>query len=413
MKPLKKIIALAAVVSIMGLTIPMEALAATKAISSVTIYVGLEELSSGENLPSESEFSTTDNTGNYVYTNNDKYQVNEVEWITSDSKEMTIGYEPKMRVTLYASDSDEYAFKGGYQSSNINVKGGTYVSASRSGSDTLYVTFKFKPIKGTYESPEEAYWRDNNSYGNARWSSVDNSSDAYDVTLYRGSSAVHKVQGLKATTFNFYPYMTKKGTYSFKVRTVPYTESEKKYGKASEWIESDEIYLPEEKVSDGSGQGAEGGSNPGATGQVGWIKSGNTWYYRYPDGSYHKNSWAKINNKWYLFDNSGAMLTGWQQRNNLWYFLTNDGAMVTGWALSNNKWYYMNPSTTSGVEGAMKTGWINYNNRWYYTNSSGAMLEGWQEVEGNWYYFYPGEGSKAVNTTISGFPVDGNGVWHK
>ena len=41
------------------------------------------------------------------------------------------------------------------------------------------------------------------------------------------------------------------------------------------------------------------------------------------------------------------------------------------------------------------------------------MLEGWRQVDGSWYYFYPGEGSKAVNTTIDGFPVDGNGVWHK
>ena len=71
---------------------------------------------------------------------------------------MTIGYEPKMKVELHATDSDEYAFKGGYQSSNVTVKGGTYVSASRSGSDTLYVTFKFKPIKGTYSSPDDAYW---------------------------------------------------------------------------------------------------------------------------------------------------------------------------------------------------------------------------------------------------------------
>ena len=61
----------------------------------------------------------------------------------------------------------------------------------------------------------------------------------------------------------------------------------------------------------------------------------------------------------------------------------------------------------------MVTGWINYNNKWYYADSSGAMLEGWQQGGGNWYYFYPGDGSKAVNTTINGFAVDGNGVWRK
>lgn len=93
--------------------------------------------------------------------------------------------------------------------------------------------------------------------------------------------------------------------------------------------------------------------------------------------------------------------------------MNDQGAMVTGWVVSNNKWYYLNPSTTTGVEGAMLTGWIAYNNKWYCTDASGAMLEGWRQVDGSWYYFYPGEGSKAVNTTIDGFPVDGNGVWHK
>ncbi|MDR1769235.1 MAG: N-acetylmuramoyl-L-alanine amidase family protein [Hungatella sp.] len=408
MRHFKRLVALASMVSLLGLSIPFESLAAVKTIPSVTIYAGLEEIDSGETLPAESSFETNKGTGNYVYTNNDRYEVTDLDWVTSDTKEMKVGSEPKMKVTLRATNSDEYAFKGGYQSSNVSIKGGTYVSASRSGSDTLYVTFTFKPIKGTYDSPEDAFWRES-GYGNAKWSSVDNSSGAYDVYLYRGSSVVKKVEKLKATSYNFYPYMTKAGTYSFKVRTVSYTESEQKYGKNSDWTESNEVYVPQEKVSDGSGQD----DNAVANGQVGWIKTGNVWYYRYPDGTYQKNNWAKINNKWYLFDANGAMVTGWQQRNNVWYYLNNDGAMTTGWIVSNNKWYYLNPSTTSGVEGAMLIGWINYNNKWYYTDSTGAMQEGWRQVDGNWYYFYPGEGSKAVNTTISGFPVDGNGIWRK
>ncbi|CUX70972.1 Autolysin [Clostridium sp. C105KSO15] len=408
MRLFKRLAAMASMVSLLGLSIPFESLAAVKTITSVTIYAGLEELASGDTLPSESSFQTDGGTGNYVYSNNDKYEVSDLNWITSDTKEMKVGSEPKMKVTLRATNSDDYAFKGGYQSSNVSIKGGTYVSSSRSGADTLYVTFTFKPVKGTYESPQDASWRDS-GLGNARWSSVDNSSGAYDVYLYRGSSIIKKVEKLKATSYNFYPYMTKAGTYSYKVRTVPYTESEQKYGKNSEWTESDEVYVPQEKVSDGSGQDDSAVSN----GQVGWIKTGNIWYYRYPDGTYQKNNWAKINNKWYLFDSNGGMVTGWQQRNNIWYFLNSDGAMTTGWIVSNNKWYYLNPSTTSGVEGGMITGWINYNNKWYYTDSTGAMQEGWRQVDGNWYYFYPGEGSKAVNTTISGFPVDGNGIWRK
>ena len=46
-------------------------------------------------------------------------------------------------------------------------------------------------------------------------------------------------------------------------------------------------------------------------------------------------------------------------------------------------------------------------------SESGAMVEGWYQAEGSWYYFYPGQGHKAVNTTISGFQLDANGVWNR
>jgi len=137
MRHFKRLVALASMVSLLGLSIPFESLAAVKTITSVTIYAGLEEIASGETLPAESSFKTNEGTGNYVYTNNDRYEVTDLDWVTSDSKEMKVGSEPKMKVTLRATNSDDYAFKGGYQSSNVSIKGGTYVSASRSGSDTL------------------------------------------------------------------------------------------------------------------------------------------------------------------------------------------------------------------------------------------------------------------------------------
>ncbi|MDK2968781.1 MULTISPECIES: N-acetylmuramoyl-L-alanine amidase family protein [Lacrimispora] len=408
MKRLKRLMTIVSALGVLTASIPFDAMAASvKTISSVTINVGLEDITMGDTLPSENSFSTTSESGNYVYANNDRYEVTDLNWITSDNKEMKIGYEPKMKITLHATDSDEYAFKGGYQSSNVKVKGGTYVSSNRSGSDTLYVTIKFKPIKGTYDSPEDAYWRDS-GFGNARWSEPDSGSEAYDVYLYRGSSIIKKVEKLKATSYNFYPYMTKAGTYSFKVRTVPYSDTEDKYGKNSDWTESDEVYVPKEKVSDGRGQ-----DSIASSGEVGWIKNGNSWYYRYPDGTYLKNNWSKINDIWYLFDSNGMMLTGWQKKGDQTYYFNGDGAMLKGWFKSDNKWYYLNPSTTNGIEGALITGWISYNNKWYYADSQGVMQEGWKQIDNNWFYFYPGEGSKAVNTTISGFRVDGEGIWRK
>ena len=80
--------------------------------------------------------------------------------------------------------------------------------------------------------------------------------------LYRGSSVVKKLEEYKGTSYNFYPYMTKEGDYSFKVRTVPHTEEEKKRGKKSEWTEAGDLYIAEDEVSDGTGQEDGNGSTP-------------------------------------------------------------------------------------------------------------------------------------------------------
>lgn len=52
----------------------------------------------------------------------------------------------------------------------------------------------------------------------------------------------------------------------------------------------------------------------------------------------------KWNDKWYLFDSVGKMLTGWQQNGGNWYYLGENGDMKTGWVKSGNLWYYCNPN---------------------------------------------------------------------
>ncbi|PJJ27844.1 N-acetylmuramoyl-L-alanine amidase family protein [Lacrimispora celerecrescens] len=407
MKYLKRLVAWASVITVLWISLPLESLAASsKTISSVIIYVGLKDLEEGKTLPSEVSFKTTEKSGNYVCCNNNRYEVTDLNWITSDNKEMMIGSKPKMKVTLRAIDSDEYAFKGGYNSGNVSIKGGEYVTSSRSRADTLYVTFTFNPLKGTYNSPESASWGDS-GIGDAEWSEGEYSSGAYDVYLYRGKTIIQKVECLKKTSYNFYPYMTKAGSYIFKVRTTSGTETEKKYGKKSEWTESDEAYLTEENVSDGSGQNGSWNSNS----EVGWIRKGNTWYYKYPDGTYQK-SWANINNKWYMFNSSGMMVIGWKQSNDHWYYFNSNGDMVTGWIVSGNNWYYLNPSLDNGVEGAMHTGWRQINGNWYYFNTNGSMAIGWVMSNNRWYYLNPSAASGVEGTMMTGWIVSGNNWYY-
>lgn len=389
----------------------------TKTLSSVTLRVGTDT-QAGQCLNETFHFyngTLEEHNGTYVATDSIRYYVRDAEWVTSQSKRMAIGEEPSMRVYLEIDDGD-YAFRGTYSSGSVTVKGGSFVSAKRRSADVLEVVVKLNGIKGTYTTPTDAGWG-GSGYGRARWT-IDRydegtvNSGYYDVTLYRGGTTVKKLEGFKGTEYNFYPYMTKKGTYYYKVRTVPYTEEQKKCGTKSEWIQSEEIYIDESQVSDGSGQTDGNGQTGASTAQVGWIQSGGIWYYRYPDGSYQQDSWLYQGNKWYLFDPDGRMLTGWQTKNGHTYYLLDNGAMLTGWVKAGDGWYYLNQAG-DGVEGALHVGWLRNSGKTYYMGENGAMLEGWSQVGDNWYYFYPGYGNMAANATIDTFYVDANGVWRK
>lgn len=397
----------------------MTSFAADKTISSVSLRVE-SELEPGDTLPeiSYTNGSSSADVGDgaiCIVNTSTKYSIAEVEWITSTSKTMDVGDQPTMKVRLTPETvgNDDYYFKGTYRSSNVSVKNdGTFMSASKDDGD-LIVKLKVDPIKGDFPAPEGAYWKDN-SKGTARWEEPDDGGTGrYEVVLRRGSTKIKTVE-VTGHSYNFYPYMTKKGTYTFRVRTIAKTNKEEDYGKNSDWVESDEIYLAEEDVSDGSGQNDDtttAVSNPGGNYRVGWMNHDNGWYYYYPDGSCQKDSWLKVNDKWYLFGNDGRMLTGWQNRNGQTYYLTENGDMLTGWIQAGQRWYYLNPTQDDYVGCLLRSTWANVDGKIYYFNSDGAMMEGWNQVDGNWYYFYPGYGHKATNTHIDGFYVNQDGVW--
>lgn len=411
------------IIGVMISAVPFVSLASpTASISSVSIRVGTD-CGAGDYLPirpTAVNDSTDDQNGTYAASNSTKYTVDDVDWVSSSitDRALAVGDEPRMIVTLrssgYMSGDREYIFRGGYSSSNVSIKGGSFVSARvRDGGDTLEVTVKLRGIKGSFPIPTIADWT-NNGFGQARWGYEDSedrkgASGFYEVFLIRGSSIVTKLEDYQGTSYNFYPYMTREGTYSYKVRAVAGTDSQRKYGSKSDWAQSDEIYVDKQHVSDGNGQNGQPGVN---NGQVGWIQQNGTWYFRYPDGTYQRDSWAKIDNKWYLFDSNARMLTGWQNRNGRYYYLDPSGAMQTGWFQDGGKWYFLNPNPTD-QEGMMMTGWIQVNGQTYYLDGSGAMVEGWYKVGDNWYYFWPKSGNKATNATIEGFYVDNDGIWRK
>ena len=299
-------------------------------ISSVNLRVGMNDIEVGDTLPDIVIGDKDSSDAAFVYSTSSYYGIEKAEWVTSKNKELKVGDKPRMKVWLEASDYEERRFKGGYYSSNVKISGGTFISASISNRK-LIVTLELSPIKGQFEAPDEVFWN-SGGYGRARWrlSGADDSY-RYEVALYRGNSQVHKAE-TTGTSYNFYPYMTKAGSYSFRVRVIPKNADEEKYGKRSEWVSSDEIYLAQEDVSDGNVQNPDTTPSGGML-NVGWNKSGNLWFFRYPDGTCPKDEWLAWEGKWYLFDANGWMLTGWQVRNGQSYYLDESGADVAGMSL--------------------------------------------------------------------------------
>ena len=50
----------------------------------------------------------------------------------------------------------------------------------------------------------------------ATWKAPDDKTGYYDVILYKGSTVMKKLEDYNGTSYNFYPYMTKEGDYTFK-----------------------------------------------------------------------------------------------------------------------------------------------------------------------------------------------------
>ena len=139
--------------------------------------------------------------------------------------------------------------------------------------------------------------------------------------------------------------------------------------------------------------------------QFGWNKDAKgNWTYVVDSKGKKATGWVNDKGTWYYLNAEGVMQTGWVKDNGTWYYLKSSGAMATGWVKDGNTWYYLNSN------GAMATGWVKDNGTWYYLKSSGAMATGWYQVGGKWYYSYA-SGALAVNTTVDGYTVNGNGEW--
>lgn len=117
-----------------------------------------------------------------------------------------------------------------------------------------------------------------------------------------------------------------------------------------------------------------------------------------------KDQWVQEEDGWKYYASNKAV-SGWKQVDGKWFFFNAEGVMQKWWVKDGNTWYYLNGN------GEMQTGWLQDGGKWYYLENSGAMKASqWFEVGGKWYYV-DGSGALAVNTTVGGYTVNGNGEW--
>lgn len=362
-----------------------------------------------------------------VTADDSRYQIESFDFI-GGSGDWKPGDIPKVKVILNAEEG--YSFGTRMTAGRVTVKNnGNCTSVKRvERGASLEVTIQLKAIPGTLGAIEDAFWVEY-PIGKAKWDEAKLAS-AYQVKLYYKDTVIKTVDKTTVNTFDFYSYMTKAGTYYFKVRAVPRNTSESTYMDTGEWVNSDELYIESGKTAHHTGQSPDnsdyipsapllgtstgqlgpasaGASSPGGmVSNAGWVKDGKGWQYRDAGGAFLTNDWALIDGKWYLFNIAGYMEIGWQIRKDKYYYLTVNGDMLTGWVEDNKRWYYL------GSDGAMMTGWIQDSGQWYYSNPDGTRAVGWTNINKKWYYFNQESGIMMKDTVIEGRHVDGNGVWN-
>ena len=102
---------------------------------------------------------------------------------------------------------------------------------------------------------------------------------------------------------------------------------------------------------------------------TGWLHDGSWYYLSGETGSMVSNAWLEVDDKWYLFDENGAMETGWVDKDGTWYYMNGDGALAEGW-VQDGGWYYM-------TESGMATGWKVIDGNWEYFNEDGTWSYTW------------------------------------
>lgn len=111
--------------------------------------------------------------------------------------------------------------------------------------------------------------------------------------------------------------------------------------------------------------------------KTGWeAQPDGRWKY-FVEGRYVAGKWLMIDNRWYVFDEAGYMITGWfGNEADGWYYLNPaDGAMLSGqWLEDKDKWYYL---TKTGLMATYCYVLSSDGTTYYWLNENGVWEPEW------------------------------------
>lgn len=310
------------------------------------------------NLKFTSEYGEEEILMPAISTTTSGLTVSEVVWKHDIEKWKAAGSE---RVSVILT-SDNLVFADSYNRSECKITGAKFVSAKALDNYTLEVKADYIPVV-KLGNTAKAGWSDQ-TQTKAVWDKVEFAT-GYQVVLYADDKAKQRIS-VNTNKADLSQYMNKDAIYYYEVRAVGYTSDDRKYMKEGDYVTSEDVIV--EYDGDTTGK---------------W--KGNT--YVQEDGGTPSNSWKQILNDWYYFDGNGIRQIGWLMSGQRWYYLNPiDGRLLTGWQFVNGKWYYLNPSG-----GEMLTGWIQPQPCvWYYLYPDGSMAENtsvgeyWVDASGRW-----------------------------
>lgn len=306
--------ALLAAALMLGLAVPAAA-ASRKKITSVSLTVD-SEMKIGDDM----DLSQVE-----VETESDKYYVESFDFTNTG---FYWAAEDVPQIEVYLNAEEGYYFS--LMSSDVHLKGATYVSASKpSGMDStvLKITMDLPSMAGRMSELETVTL---GADGIAAWEPVEGAGH-YEVRLIRNSTTVGGTQSVEATSMDLGYLMTKSASYTVKVRPVSQVNWENK----GQWTSSSPVY-----VDSAAAERFREASQP--AGQ--WIQDETGWWFQNEDGTYTVNGWQLINGKWYYFDGSGYMMTNsWVESGGYYYYVGEDGAMLKSTYVPGTE-YYVNSS---------------------------------------------------------------------